>query len=283
MQPLDVAVFQPYKHWHSIAVHKAITRLEDGYTLESFLRDLPEIRRKAMTEKTIRHAFAKTGIVPSDGGARVLQLMKKYSKPLQEDIGIDLPINPKTPQSLARQGDLLHKKIAPILSSPTRANFSHWKTNTEALVSLGTVYRNQIVDIQVSHKEKQRAKETGIARSWLRTTGAISIGVGRQKTAEKKAAKEEMERKKRVNQRRKKEKAKAEATAAGIVYSDSNEDSDSSVDFFGTIDFQEFFEDGEFIGTNAEAAQFAAGPQITDPWTDEPCPFTSQQDTISLH
>jgi len=78
-----------------------------------------------MTEKTIWHAFAKTGIVPSDGGTTVLQLMKKYSKPLQEDIGIDLPINPKTPQSLARQGDILHKKIAPILSSLTRANFSH--------------------------------------------------------------------------------------------------------------------------------------------------------------
>jgi len=176
---------------------------------------------------------------------------------------------------------MLHQKIAPILSSPTRVNFSHWKTNTEALVSLGTVYRNQIVDIQVSHKEKQLAKESGIARSWLKTTGAISVGAGLKKCAEKKAAKEELERKKRVNQKRKKEKAKAEAEVTGIAYSD--EDSDSSVDFFGTIDFNEFFDDGEFTGTDAQAAEFAAGPLITDPWTDEPCPFSTQQDTISLN
>jgi hypothetical protein len=140
MQPLDVGAFQPYKHWHSIAVQQAINKLEDGYTLDSFLRDLPSIRRKALTEKTIRHSFAKTGIVPFDGGKQVLRKIQKYLPPKNEEDLANLPLNPCTPRSLAREGDFLQRKIAPILSSPTRSKFSYWKSSTETLVTLGTVY-----------------------------------------------------------------------------------------------------------------------------------------------
>jgi hypothetical protein len=165
MQPLDVGVFQPYKHWHSIAVQQAINKLEDGYTLDSFLRDLPSIRRKALTEKTIRHSFAKTGIVPFDGGKQVLRKIQKYLPPKNEEDLANLPLNPCTPRSLAREGDFLQRKIAPILSSPTRSKFSSWKSSTETLVTLGTVYHNQITEMQASHKAKQEAKQSGIARS----------------------------------------------------------------------------------------------------------------------
>jgi hypothetical protein len=40
MQPLDVGVFQPYKHWHDVAIKDALARLDVEYGLRSFLRDL---------------------------------------------------------------------------------------------------------------------------------------------------------------------------------------------------------------------------------------------------
>ena len=41
IQPLNVAIFQPYKHWHDKAIKKA-TRYNDGsYSIADFLYDLP--------------------------------------------------------------------------------------------------------------------------------------------------------------------------------------------------------------------------------------------------
>jgi hypothetical protein len=44
MQPLDVGVFQLYKHWHSVAIEGALVGLDVEYSLRSFLRDLGWIR-----------------------------------------------------------------------------------------------------------------------------------------------------------------------------------------------------------------------------------------------
>ena len=44
LQPLDVRVFQPYKHWHQKAVQHAMRNLDLDYNVELFMRDLYEIR-----------------------------------------------------------------------------------------------------------------------------------------------------------------------------------------------------------------------------------------------
>jgi DDE superfamily endonuclease len=50
LQPLDVGIFQPYKHWHQEAVHASIRNLNLDYNISSFLRDLPEIRSQTFKE-----------------------------------------------------------------------------------------------------------------------------------------------------------------------------------------------------------------------------------------
>ena len=44
IQPLDVGVFQPYKHQHDVAIKDALVGLDIEYSLRSFLRDLTWIR-----------------------------------------------------------------------------------------------------------------------------------------------------------------------------------------------------------------------------------------------
>ena len=46
MQPLDVGVFQPYKHWHDMAIQDALLEFNVEYTLQRFLADLSKIRVK---------------------------------------------------------------------------------------------------------------------------------------------------------------------------------------------------------------------------------------------
>ena len=64
LQPLDVGIFQPYKHWHREAVLTAIRDMDLEYTLRSFMRDLSHIREQTFKESTIIHAFQKAGVWP---------------------------------------------------------------------------------------------------------------------------------------------------------------------------------------------------------------------------
>jgi hypothetical protein len=64
MQPLDVGVFQPYKHWYHVAIKEALAGLDVEYGLRSFLRDLSWIREQTSRKSTIRHTFQKSGMYP---------------------------------------------------------------------------------------------------------------------------------------------------------------------------------------------------------------------------
>ncbi|RPB04655.1 hypothetical protein L873DRAFT_1666161, partial [Choiromyces venosus 120613-1] len=43
LQPLDVGVFRPWKHYHKQAIHHALRSLDIEYTISSFFRDLDTI------------------------------------------------------------------------------------------------------------------------------------------------------------------------------------------------------------------------------------------------
>jgi hypothetical protein len=53
LQPLDVGIFQPYKHYYREAVLTAIRDMDLEYNVASFIRDLPNIRKQTFEESTI--------------------------------------------------------------------------------------------------------------------------------------------------------------------------------------------------------------------------------------
>lgn len=44
MQPFDVRVFQPYKHWHDVAIQKGLLEFQTEYKLSQFFGDLTKIQ-----------------------------------------------------------------------------------------------------------------------------------------------------------------------------------------------------------------------------------------------
>ena len=82
MQPLDVGVFQLYKHWHDIAIENALSSLDIEYSLRSFLRDLPWIREQTFKQDIIKHAFQKASMNPVNTKECLKQL--KMFNPLKE-------------------------------------------------------------------------------------------------------------------------------------------------------------------------------------------------------
>jgi hypothetical protein len=126
MQPLDVGVFQSYKHWHNKAIQCALESLDFEYTISSFLRDLPEIRHKTFKKMTIQHAFSSSGMWPINR-RKVAEKMAKYMKePASKEKEPTLPTLPATPRTTKEfrtKWSELQPKIIDQLSSPTQRKF----------------------------------------------------------------------------------------------------------------------------------------------------------------
>jgi hypothetical protein len=74
LQPLDVGIFQPYKHWYREAVLAAIREMDLEYSLRSFMRDLSQIR-----EQTFKGLLLLTHMRSQEYGQLiVVKLLRSY-------------------------------------------------------------------------------------------------------------------------------------------------------------------------------------------------------------
>jgi len=64
LQPLDVVVFQPYKHWHAEAVDAATRTGCTNFNKVEFLAALQSIRLQTLKQSTILSAWKQTGLIP---------------------------------------------------------------------------------------------------------------------------------------------------------------------------------------------------------------------------
>ena len=64
VQPLDVVVFQPYKHYHAKALDLVVRDGATNITKLEFLALIQGVRNQTFSETTIKAAFRETGIVP---------------------------------------------------------------------------------------------------------------------------------------------------------------------------------------------------------------------------
>jgi hypothetical protein len=82
MQPLDVGVFQLYKHWYKKVIQHAMYNLDISYNIVFFLRDLTEIRYNTFKIGTVKNAWKKAGIWPLNC-KQTLANMKIYTRESQ--------------------------------------------------------------------------------------------------------------------------------------------------------------------------------------------------------
>ena len=80
MQPLDVGVFHPYKHWHDMTIQDALLQFNVEHTLQRFLADLTKIRDNTFKKCTIRSAFEKSGTWPVNA-KNCISLLKTFKPP----------------------------------------------------------------------------------------------------------------------------------------------------------------------------------------------------------
>ena len=144
LQPLDVGIFQPYKHWHREAVLAAIRHMDITYDLQSFMRDLTCMREQTFKESTIISAFQKAGIWLVSC-AIALAKLRTYSQPTIEPTPTPIPTLPiwvSTPKPTTFRGveeGLQHwkQRVPEGFSSPSKQSYRNWLTGTEEVVVAG--------------------------------------------------------------------------------------------------------------------------------------------------
>ena len=77
LQPLDVCVFQPYKHYYAIVTERGVRSGVYNWGKDDFLAAQPEIKKLAFKKATIKSAFKHTGIWPLNA-KMVLQKIKDW-------------------------------------------------------------------------------------------------------------------------------------------------------------------------------------------------------------
>jgi len=64
LQPLDVGVFQPFKHWHQICLHEAVAFGDIEFSKVEFLAAFEAMRKQTFKKTTILSAWKKAGLYP---------------------------------------------------------------------------------------------------------------------------------------------------------------------------------------------------------------------------
>lgn len=86
LQPLDVVLFQPYKHWHGEIVDEATRDGCDNFSSVEFLASLHRIRDLTFKRSSIKAAWRQSGIFPWDPEVPLQRL---------RDVGLEGPTSPR--------------------------------------------------------------------------------------------------------------------------------------------------------------------------------------------
>ena len=185
LQPLDVTLFSPMKHWHSEAVDDAALTGCTNFNRTEFFHRLPEVRRKTFKPRTIVRGWRDTGLVPYGPGPVLAQLQDEEQARREwledsADTCEDLLRTPSprsssvinTPQTLRTVTRYGQK----VLEGPER--HSRYKERLNALVksSMTTAYLAAQLQQDISRSkaaEKAREERRRTRRRTLQSGGVL--------------------------------------------------------------------------------------------------------------
>jgi hypothetical protein len=200
LQPLDVGVFQSYKHWHQKAVQHSIRNLEIDYNIASFFRDLKAIRDDTFKESTIQGAFRKAGVWPIKV-QNALEKMRIYQplEPLSPPNRLELPQLLQTPRKFSHAevslGQLHQELQDRDLSSPISRKIHTIFKGAKPLLVYGELIELQLQQSQAKERNQQLKKRR--SRQYIQQSGALTTEQALERMAQKEAKAEGKKEKKR--------------------------------------------------------------------------------------
>ena len=82
LQPLDVVLFQPYKHWHANEVDEATQTGCHDFNKVEFLAAIKSICQQTFKSLSIKSSFCQTGLVPYNPAIVLDKLQEHLLRPV---------------------------------------------------------------------------------------------------------------------------------------------------------------------------------------------------------
>ncbi|KJZ69210.1 hypothetical protein HIM_11410 [Hirsutella minnesotensis 3608] len=196
LQPLDVVVFQPLKHYHAKAVDLAVRDGCTDITKVEFLDFIQDVRKKIFRHQTIISAFRKTGIVPFNQEVVLAVMRARKNRTPSPELDSALQSSPfDTPVTLGQ----MHKTASHLedcLIAAEDCNDGSILLENDFLVSMGQFIRGAISNstelIQTKRDlgrtrlaEKTRQLRRAMKNTPLQSGGVLTVAQGRQMAARK--------------------------------------------------------------------------------------------------
>ncbi|KJZ68915.1 hypothetical protein HIM_11701 [Hirsutella minnesotensis 3608] len=196
LQPLDVVVFQPLKHYHAKAVDLVVRDGCTDITKLEFLDFIQDVRKQAFRQSTIISAFRKTGIVPFNQELVLAVMKARKARTPTPELDLALLSSPfGTPVTLRQ----MHKAATQLENRFTIAE--EWNDGSilleeDFLASMGQFIRGAISNsaelLQTKRDlsrtqlaEKTRRLRRAMKNTPLQSGGVLTVAQGRQMAARK--------------------------------------------------------------------------------------------------
>ena len=196
LQPLDVVLFQPYKHWHAEAVHDASRTGCTDFNKVEFLQAIGSIRARTFKASSIQSAFRKTGIIPFNPDRVISQLLATPEQSRPVTLEATTPqSNLPTLQSINR----IRKQGATLLltnqESPSfRGKLEKFVRGSVVQASYGALVGEELGRTQAAEKARQLRQKKN--RRYVGRGGVLKPDNARKIAADKEAAEVEKARRK---------------------------------------------------------------------------------------
>ncbi|RPA90928.1 hypothetical protein L873DRAFT_1874343, partial [Choiromyces venosus 120613-1] len=175
IQPLDVVVFQPLKHFYAEAIDRVTWTGYPEFNKIEFLSDLTSIWDQAFKKTTILLAFQKTGLISYDPRIVLSQLPKYHisedTLPLRTPPLMLLPClsTPVTVRSLKCRAQYL--KDADLVSPTFKPNLKQFVKGSLAQVQLGAHASQELANTKAA--EQVRATQQNHTCRYVRKGGVV--------------------------------------------------------------------------------------------------------------
>ena len=185
LQPLDVCVFQPAKHYHSEAVNQAISTGDESFTKVEFLAAFNQFRRQAFKSSTIQSAWRATGLIPYNPDVVLQKVRNSLPAPRQTTperaAFVPLAETPRTIRQVAETG--LELMMHPDISEHLRQSLHKFTRGGVAVARCGLLMEQRLeATVQAENARRSRKSE---ANKVLQKGGVLYAGNARHMNQER--------------------------------------------------------------------------------------------------
>ena len=186
LQPLDVVVFQPYKHYHAEAVDSVTRAGCPDFNKLEFLAAITSIRRQAFKPSTIVSAFRKTGLIPYNPEI-VLERLQEYNAEPRTPSPLPpqhLMTTPHTIRSLKRHAEFLETADLSSIGKGLKESVKKFTKGSLAQAEVGAVVQEELLKTkaaELAHTNRQNRTRRSVQKGGiLYADGARSMMRRRQ-------------------------------------------------------------------------------------------------------